>query len=68
MNLSDVQVARVFQLCAEIDAVKRSLPAPPQGCDIFLEVAMNTRAVLAEHDAALRELADILAHAGQATK
>lgn len=60
VNLTDEQIARLFELCNEISAVKRQLPAAPEGFDVSLESARNLRVSLTLHAAALAELAEIL--------
>jgi hypothetical protein len=58
--LTDEQIARVFQLCAEIVAVRDMMPAAPHGHNVRLEVARAVRVSLSQHNAALVELAAIL--------
>lgn len=60
LELTDEQIARVFTLCEEIAAVKDSLPAAPKGFNVSLEIARSLRDSLAQHNAALAELADLL--------
>jgi hypothetical protein len=60
MELTDIQIARLFKLCREIAAVEKELPIAPRGFDVSLETARNLRVSLAQHNAALIELALIL--------
>ena len=60
MNLTDKQIVRVFALCDEIAAVKQSLPKPPPGFDVSMQVAVAMRASLEQHLFALQELSVIL--------
>ena len=62
--LTDAQIARVFDLCTEIAAVKKEMPAPPSGFarseTVALELAKNLRASLEKHNNALVELGALL--------
>jgi hypothetical protein len=60
IELTDQQVARLFQLCAEILAVRDSVPSAPQGFDLNLEIARIVRANLEKHSAAMEELGQLL--------
>lgn len=57
---TDQQIARLFELCGEITAVKKSLPEAPEGFDVSLETARHLRSTLAQHTDALNELASLL--------
>ena len=59
-KLTDEQIARVFALCEEIVAVKKTLPAAPKGFNVNVEVARATRAILEQHNDALTELVMLL--------
>lgn len=65
MRLTDEQIVRVFQLCEEILAVRGGVPKVPGGfrddSNIGIEIARNLRTELAQHQAALTELLEILA-------
>ncbi len=60
MHLTDEQIARLFELCAEITAVRNSIPAAPTGFNVSLERARYLRNSLSQHDAALAELGIML--------
>lgn len=60
IQLTDVQIVRLFKLCAEITAVRNELPQAPQGFDVGAEAARALRVSLGQHSRALYELRDIL--------
>jgi len=62
-RLTDEQIVRLFQLCDEISAVQREIPAAPQGYRraVALEIARATRVSLTQHNESLMELARLLA-------
>ena len=57
---TDEQIARVFELCLEIAAVRNEIPTPPPGINLRSEVARATRESLEQHHAALEELGKLL--------
>lgn len=62
--LTDSQIARLFDLCDEIAAVRKEMPAPPSGFarseTARLESAKNLRASLEKHNDSLIELGALL--------
>jgi hypothetical protein len=59
-ELTDKQIARIFELSAELAEVRRQLPIAPQGFDVSIESARDLRASLLLHLPAMVELGDIL--------
>ena len=61
INLTDVQIARMFTLCAKISAVKLEIPPPPEkNAETDLEIAKNLRSSLESHNDELIELGALL--------
>lgn len=60
IELTDEHVARLFELCAEILTVRDSVPRPPQGFNLHVEIAHIVRTHLEQHSATLEELAQLL--------
>ena len=60
IQLTDEQIARVFELCAKITNIRKELPAPPVGFDVALEQATALRVSLEKQNDALLELGALL--------
>lgn len=62
LHLTDEQIARLFQLCGEIAAVQKELPAVPQGYEsrMRVEIAAALRVSLEQHAKAISELGVLL--------
>lgn len=60
IELTDEQIARVFELCAEIVSVRDSIPRAPQGYDMSVQVAGIVRENLERHTSHLEELHQLL--------
>lgn len=62
--LTDAQIARLFDLCAQIAAIRGEMPAPPKGFahnqTVTIELAKNLRETLEKHNDALVELGALL--------
>jgi len=59
-ELTDAQVARVFDLCEKIVAVREGVPAPPFGMGAEAERAKNLRSSLDAHNNEILELSALL--------
>lgn len=61
INLTNIQVARVLELCAKIAAVTQEMPMPPEmNSEVALELAKNLRASIEKHNDELIELGALL--------
>lgn len=61
--MTDKQVSRLFQVCEQIAALKKSLVIPPESTEPQ-ELAQHYVPILAEHQALLDELRSLLWIAG----
>lgn len=60
IELTDVQIARVLELCTKIAKVSQELPAAPRGFEVSLEVAKHLRSSLEAKNDLLVELGALL--------
>ena len=60
LPFSDEQIAKLFDLTAEIAAVRQEMPAAPKGFDVGLELARALRSSLEKHGETLVSLAQLL--------
>jgi hypothetical protein len=60
VQLTDAQIARLFELCEKIGKVSREIPPPPQGLDGSFERAKHLRSSLERENSVLLELGALL--------
>lgn len=59
-QMTDAQIARLFELCGKVAAIRSTMPAPPPGMNGDLELAKNLRSSLEKQNDVLIELGAML--------
>lgn len=59
-QMTDAQIARLFELCNKISAIRATMPAPPAGMGGDLELAKALRSNLEKANDVLLELGALL--------
>ncbi len=60
IELTDHQIARVLELCAQVAEIRKEVPLPPAGHNVTLEVAKHLRQSLEAKNDVLVELGALL--------